>query len=100
MSYQGLQLRVFRMLIAVPESRERRNKDYYLVKLLTSNWTREIVPSDAHLVNLVKDYNTADRFWRKCLEDHQELRGSDYAEKKKLAQKKMLELGYQPGYPR
>lgn len=98
MIYSGLQLRVYRMLQGVVWTRERRRKDEALVSLLTSNWTFERPPTKEALIELVRDYNTADRFWRKLLEVHPEIRGQDYLDKRKYAEKKKIELGFEVGY--
>ncbi len=97
MKTNPLQIRVLNMLRAIPEARERRQKDYYLVKLLTSHWSSGN-PSINALVDLVRDYNSADRFWRKSLEENESLRGRDYGDKVKYEQKKQIELGMESGY--
>lgn len=89
------------MLVAVPWTRERRFKDKALTKLLTSNksWDGELSAFRfSELIDLVGDYNAADRYWRLLTERHGELRGSDYADKVAYAQKKQLDLGYEPSY--
>lgn len=98
MKYSGIQRRIYNMLVAMPNARERRQKDSFLVKLLTSHWTRTSPPSDAVLVELVRDYNAADRGWRKILEENSELRGKDYGDKTKYAQQAQINLGYESGF--
>lgn len=90
--------RVLNMLTSLPWTRERRQKDIALVRLLTSHWTKTIVPSESALIDLVKDYDSANRLWRKCLEEHESLRGHDYKDKKVYEQKKQIELGMESGF--
>ncbi len=85
------------MLRALPQARERRQKDIYLVKLLTAHWSSGN-PSINALVDLVKDYASADRLWRQCLERHPDLRGLDYNDKVKYEQKAQIGLEYEVNY--
>lgn len=90
------------MLQAVSWTRERRNKDLALVKLLTNKkqWDGEIAAFRlSELVDLAKDFNSADRYWRLLTGHHKELRGSDYDTKAIVEQRFEIEqLGMEPGY--
>ena len=82
-----------------PQFRERKNKDDCLTDLLIKkyglgNLVKEGWMSRSTIKSIVQDYSSMDRAWRKCLEDHPHLRGSDYDDKDKLEVKKMEELGY------
>lgn len=85
------------MLRALPEARERRNKDKFLVKLLISKWSSGN-PSENALIDLCRDYDSANRSWRKLLEELPSIRGKDYLDGKALSQVKQLELGAESGY--
>lgn len=101
MIYSGLQSRVYKLLQNYPEARERRNKDYWLVKLLTNkkSWDGDISAFRLQeLVELAKDFNSADRYWRLLTGNHSELRGNDYDTKPIVEQRKTLNLGYEMGY--
>ena len=77
-----------------PEARERKNKDKYLLEILTKKY-----PDVAkNLIEIVHEYTLLDRYWRKILEEREELRGKDYNDKVALEQEKILELGYEVGY--
>lgn len=89
------------MLEQVSWTRERKNKDRALAKLLTSNkhWDGpNSVFRLEEIIDLVGDYNAADRYWRLLTERHPEFRGSDWADKVAYAQKKVLSLGYEVGF--
>lgn len=101
MIYSGLQGKVYRMLQQVSWTRERVNKDKALVKLLTLDkpWDGEITAFRlSELVELAKDFNSADRYWRLLTSAHPELRGSDYDTKPIVEQRKQIEIGYEPNY--
>jgi hypothetical protein len=79
--------------------RERRNKDRGIVNLLVMKYPvlREI--SKDILVEVVRDYNSMDRYWRMVLDkERPDWRGSDYGTKDIVEQTKELELGYESGY--
>lgn len=86
------------MLQALPQARERRQKDVYLVRLLTAFWSKKSFPNESALVDLIRDYTAADRAWRKILEENLGLRGQDYTDKKVYEQKTQIGLGYESGY--
>lgn len=99
--YHGLQGRVYAMLQQIPWSRERRRKDEALVRLLTNKktWDGHISAFTLdELVDLAKDFNSADRYWRLLTGEHKELRGNDYDTKQVVEQRKQIELGFEPGY--
>lgn len=82
-----------------PLFRERKNKDRGIVNLLVNRYGLQhaiqngLLTKD-RIVAMVQDYASMDRAWRKALEDHPNLRGSDYDEKDELEVKTMTELGY------
>jgi hypothetical protein len=102
MQYTGLQGKVFRMLEAVPWTRERHRKDEALVKLITAkkDWNNNVVATFSlkELTYLAHDFNSADRYWRQHLSNHPELRGMDYDTKEIVEQRKEIQLGYEPGF--
>jgi hypothetical protein len=80
-----------------PKARERKNKNraignVILEKYHTGQYSKEV------MADIVGEVLTLDRQWRKILEENPDLRGADYDEKTILEQKKMLELGYEPGF--
>lgn len=81
----------------VPQARERKNKNRAIGNLIAEKYgiycegykiSREIMS------DIVAESNSYDRAWRKVLEDHVELRGSDYSKKSELELEKQRELGY------
>jgi hypothetical protein len=94
--------RVHNMLVNLPWTRERARKDEGIVKLLTAhrmwNETGRTDMSIPDLIDLVRDYTTADREWRDILKNEENLQGEDYEDKEVLAQEKMVKMGYTPGY--
>ena len=82
------------LLKALPEARERKNKNRAITYVLKKRYGF-LAEVDKKLVNkMVREVNTLDREWRKILQDNPELRGKDYNEKTKLEQAKQQELGY------
>ena len=80
-----------------PLARERRLKDRACVNLLLKSYPslQEIDPKI--LVAFVQDHASLDRYWRQILLEDETLRGTDYDDKKVLAQEKVLGLGYEVG---
>lgn len=84
--------------------RERKNKDRGIVNLLMKKYPslKHCIESDfiskETITAIVQDYASMDRSWRQSLEHNEHLRGKDYDDKKVLAQKKQIELGYEGGY--
>lgn len=76
--------------------RERSNKNKGIANLLAEKYHIEI-PKDKR-DDFISDVLSADRYWRKTLEDEPSLRGKDYMTKEEMAQKKQIELGYMPGF--
>lgn len=72
--------------------RERRSKDKGLAEIINEKYQVEI--ND----DIVFDILTGDRYWRKHLEDNENLRGKDYKDGRKYSQKKQIDLGYEAGY--
>jgi Zn-dependent M32 family carboxypeptidase len=82
-----------------PRARERKNKNRGLAHLLKRRY-----PSISHLPNqyiedIVHDTLVMDRAWRKILEDNENLRGKDYAEKDILEDEVQIDLEYGPVMP-
>lgn len=67
-----------------PSARERKNKNRAICNLMIKKYIQE----------MVGDILSADRAWRKVLEENPNLRGSDYADKEELELQKQRELGY------
>jgi hypothetical protein len=83
-----------------PMFRERKNKDRGIVNLLMEKYPplkiliENGILKKEDVVAMFQDYSSMDRAWRKSLQDHEELRGTDYDEKTKLESEMMEELGY------
>lgn len=77
-----------------PLARERKNKDRAIVNLLINKYPELKEVKKEIIVELVKDYNSMDRYWRDITAQNVSLRGDDYEDKKVFEQKKQLELGY------
>lgn len=93
-----LKQRIIAYLQQEPKARERRFKDRALVNLLIIRYPELEKIKKETLIEMVKDYNSMDRLWRMALDEHPELRGSDYSDGKILAQEKQISLGYESGY--
>lgn len=87
--------RIKSYLQAEPKARERANKNRAIGNIMIKDYG--LVIDKAKMADMVDEILSADRAWRKVLEDNENLRGSDYSDKTILEQEKMLELGYQPG---
>lgn len=74
--------------------RERSNKDRGIVNLLCTNHPELKSVEKEILVRAVREYNSMDRAWRQALEQDESLRGTDYGDKEKLEQEKLVDLGY------
>ena len=82
-----------------PKARERHLHQRGMVNLLLDKYPDLFpVPKDK-LVDFCHDFESYCRIWRKVLSENEELRGSDYSDKTILEQDKMLQLGYEVGYP-
>lgn len=82
-------------LQTTPKFRERKHKDAGIVHLLIQhNLDGHFPSSREHLIQMVKDYATADRIWRQTLELRPELRGKDYDQKYDRVQEHLKDLGY------
>lgn len=91
---------IHQYLISEPRARERANKDRGLVNFLVNKGNYQSYPATkTELINFVHDFSNADRYWRMILSENPELQGKDYRDGKILADKKELELGYEPHYP-
>ena len=83
------------LLETQPKARERSNKNRAIAHVILKKYNIEI--DKGMLSDIVGEVLTLDRQWRKLLEDNPELRGLDYGEGKRLAQEKVLSLGYEVG---
>jgi len=81
-----------------PLARERRQKNRAIARLLQTRYAFLQGIPDTTLVDMIVDAANLDRYWRQTLEQHPNLRGSDYDTKKKVMQQKQQDLGYEPGY--
>jgi hypothetical protein len=75
-----------------PTTRERSNKDRFLATVLKEKY--KVIIDTEILTEIVKDYDSMNRVWRKVTADNEHLRGLDYNDKKHLQEKKIIELGY------
>lgn len=75
-----------------PQFRERCNKDMYFARKLIKKFDLKV--SDKLLKDILLEYATLDRAWRKVLQTNKKLRGNDYGMKDVLVQSKLEELGY------
>ena len=81
------------------EMRQRKNKDKYLFALVLKHHGIELtqqLKAKAH--DIMGDLLSADRQWRKVLEENPELRTEDYSDGERLSQEYQLGLGYEPNY--
>lgn len=93
MNYHGLQGQLYRYLQEEPKARERRAKDRALCNLLIRNYPAlRNIPKET-LIEVVRDFNALDRYWRLLTSLHPELRGSDYDTKQVVEERKQLQLG-------
>lgn len=81
------------------EFRERKNKNKWIGGFIFKKYDIERTPAiKDKLADIVADIMSADRAWRKVLEENETLRGSDYNDKDILEQEAQLQLGYTPNY--
>lgn len=87
-------------LIKYPEYRERRKKAEFLAKWLRHKYPTLLgnIERLSTIESMVDEVISAERYWRKVLQDNPELRGSDYSSKDKIVQEVQIGLGYEPGY--
>lgn len=79
-----------------PRGRLRKNKNRAIGNLISKQYGLEIDKNK--MADMVGEILSADRAWRKVLEDNEHLRGEDYNQKQILEENKMLELGYSPNF--
>jgi hypothetical protein len=99
--------RVLHLVTTVVPYRERRNKDSLVIAAVKDRYPilfdkiigglegAELQSMKASLISFVRDVETADRARRKVMEEHPDLRGTDYPQKNKLEEEAQLELGYE-----
>ena len=80
--------------------RERKNRMGIIAKMLIEKY--HINAESSRVKAIIEDANSMDRYWRKILAEHKELRGIDYdpeeSSKRILEEKKMIELGYETNH--
>ena len=79
----SLKNKVIEYLKEEPLARERKNKDRAIVNLLLKHYQCLTPIRKEILIEVVRDYNAMDRYWRDTLANTPSLRGSDYEDKKK-----------------
>ncbi len=94
MIMKNLKPQVLEYLESEARFRERKNKDRGLVNLLIKKYPVLEGIDKSIMVDMVQDYNSMDRCWRKILEERHDLRGSDYGMKDELEQEAQRQLGY------
>jgi hypothetical protein len=95
MQLKGTKLNVFKYLEEEPKARERKNKPRALANLLFRRFPELQELDKDKLEQIASFIVSSERSWRKILQEHPRLRGSDYEKSKKPSQKKVLdELGY------
>lgn len=87
---------VLQYLKSEPRFRERSAKWRGIADLIIKKYNLDI--DRRKLADILADGSSADRAWRMALKENENLRGSDYEDKTKLEQDKLLELGYSPNY--
>ena len=77
-----------------PWGRERSEKDRFLANAIILEYPelQQTALTPIKLGQMFTLYNSADRLWRKILEENENLRGSDYNDKDSLETKKIKEL--------
>lgn len=92
-----LKKKVYDIIVKYSEARERRNKSKVVAGLIKKDFP--VLNVDYKLLaEILERAETYDRYWRKILEENENLRGSDYKTKKRVVQRKQIELGYEPNY--
>lgn len=74
--------------------RDRVNKNKGIANLIMKKYGVSISPDKRD--DFIGDILSADRCWRKALEEYPELRGKDYDDKQILEQQTKISLGYEP----
>jgi len=85
-------------LIKHPEYRERHKKAEFVARWLRLKYPTILgsIERLKTIEDMVDEVINVERYWRKVLQEHPELRGKDYQSKKAVEEEKMLELGYHP----
>lgn len=82
-----------------PRARERKNKNQAIGNILMKKYSVDydlgvFNVTKSELADIVGEVLTLDRQWRKILEENPNLRGTDYKDKSRLEEEKLIELGY------
>jgi hypothetical protein len=80
-----------------PRARERANKNRVIGNLIMMKYrlgTDKAISKDK-MDDIVGEILNLDRKWRLILRDNPDLRGSDYKDKDRLEEQKLIELGYE-----
>lgn len=89
-----LKKKMYVLLQEVEDARERKNKSKAVAVLIQRDFPKMAEIDRKLLANILERAETYDRYWRQILLDNENLRGKDYKSKKKVVQKKLVELGY------
>lgn len=92
-NYTKRQQLLLEMVAKFPEARLVKNKYVTMAKMMR-HLRPELNISESLLTEIAYDFIQADREWRRYTEDY------DRANKIRLEQEKILELGYQQGLPK
>ena len=77
-----------------PKGRLRANKNKAIAYLIRKKY-QQLFQIDNNLVaDIIAEASSLDRAWRQVLQENENLRGSDYAQKDELEELKQQELGY------
>jgi hypothetical protein len=99
-----LQEEVMSYLQNNPKYRERKYRGHLLCNLalracnLGNKWSKKEQLSVQELCDFAVKFDSYRHAWGDVTRTCPELRGSDYDEGERLAQEKMMELGYEPGF--
>jgi len=77
-----------------PPARERKWRNHAIGTILRRKYGIEDFITQSSMAELLKDFSSMSRQWRKILMDNPHLRGEDYQEKADLMAHKRSELGY------
>ena len=75
-------------------ARERRNKDRAIAHMLVERYPALENVGRETLIAAFQDYDSMNRYWRLCLMENPELRGSDWTTREKMEYRAQENLGY------
>ena len=88
---------IFDLLMHEPWTRERKNRYKVIWKVIHDKYHKDMLGQETFLI-VGPEINSINRWITKHQADDKTLRGKDYDDKYVLVQKKMLDLGYNPGH--